>query len=60
MKAIIRNERGVALILALLITLAVAAMAMGGVMIASSGTLTARFTAEPEWCWAESTGKRGT
>ncbi|MEZ4587398.1 MAG: hypothetical protein R2909_13465 [Gemmatimonadales bacterium] len=42
----IRNERGVALILALLITLAVAAMAMGGVMIASSGTLTARFTAK--------------
>jgi len=46
MGAGIRNERGVALILALLITLAVAAMAMGGVMIASSGTLTARFTAK--------------
>ena len=43
---VVRNERGVALILTLLITLAVAAMAVGGVMIASSGTLTARFTAK--------------
>jgi hypothetical protein len=34
------------LILTLLIMLAVAAMAMGGVMIAGSGTLTARFTAK--------------
>lgn len=41
-----KNERGVALILTLLITLAIAAMARAGVMIAGSGTLTARFTAK--------------
>ncbi len=46
MRSIIRNERGVALILALLITLAIAGLAMGGVMIAGSGTLTAKFTAK--------------
>ena len=45
-QTIVRNERGVALILALLITLAVAALAMGGVMIAGSGTLTSKFTAK--------------
>lgn len=43
---ILRNERGVALILTLLITLAVAAMAIGGVMIAGSSSLTAKFTAK--------------
>jgi hypothetical protein len=42
----LRNERGIALILTLLITLAVAALAIGGVMIAGSGTLTAKFTAK--------------
>ncbi len=42
----IRNERGIALILTLLITLAVAALAIGGVMIAGSGTLTAKFNAK--------------
>ena len=42
----IRNERGVALILTLLITLAIAALAIGGVMIAGSGTLTAKFSAK--------------
>lgn len=42
----LRNERGVALVLTLLITLAVAALAIGGVMIASSGTLTAKFSAK--------------
>ncbi|MEZ4587399.1 MAG: hypothetical protein R2909_13470 [Gemmatimonadales bacterium] len=46
MQSVTKNERGIALILALLITLAVAAMAMGGVMIASSGNLTARFAAK--------------
>ena len=42
----IRNERGVALLLTLLITLAIAALAIGGVMIAGSGTLTAKFSAK--------------
>ncbi len=42
----IRNERGVALVLTLLITLAVAALAIGGVMIAGSGSLTAKFSAK--------------
>ena len=42
----LRNERGVALVLTLLITLAIAALAIGGVMIASSGTLTAKFSAK--------------
>ncbi|MGE3617067.1 MAG: hypothetical protein AB7L66_14445, partial [Gemmatimonadales bacterium] len=42
----VNNERGVALILTLLITLAVAALAIGGVMIAGSGTLTAKFAAK--------------
>lgn len=42
----LRNERGVALILTLLVALAVAAMAIGGVMIAGSGSLTAKFTAK--------------
>ena len=42
----IRNERGVALLLTLLITLAIAALAIGGVMIAGSGMLTAKFSAK--------------
>lgn len=42
---LIRNERGVALILTLLITMAVAAMAIGGVMIAGASGLTSRFAA---------------
>jgi hypothetical protein len=46
MKPDIRNERGIALVLALLITMAVAAMAIGGVMIAGSGTLTSKFNAK--------------
>ena len=46
MKPKFGNERGIALILALLITLAVAALAMGGVMMASSGTLTAKYAAK--------------
>src|SRR5262249_44392985 len=45
-RPMVRNERGVALILALLITLAIAALAMGGVMLSSSGQLTAKFTAK--------------
>ncbi|MHB1328561.1 MAG: hypothetical protein ACYC2K_10205 [Gemmatimonadales bacterium] len=45
MTAMIRNERGVALILTLLITMAVAAMAIGGVMIAGASGLTSRFAA---------------
>lgn len=45
MTSIIRNERGVALILTLLITMAVAAMAIGGVMIAGASGLTSRFAA---------------
>ena len=46
MKPNLRNERGIALVLALLITMAVAAMAIGGVMIAGSGTLTSKFNAK--------------
>ena len=46
MKPNIRNERGIALVLALLITMAVAALAIGGVMIAGSGTLTSKFNAK--------------
>ena len=46
MSPTLRNERGVALVLTLLITLAIAALAIGGVMIASSGTLTAKFSAK--------------
>jgi hypothetical protein len=46
MKWTVRNERGVALILTLLITLAVAALALGGVLMASSGTLTSKFAAK--------------
>ncbi len=45
MASMIRNERGVALILTLLITMAVAAMAVGGVMIAGASGLTSRFAA---------------
>lgn len=46
MKPNIRNERGIALLLALLITMAVAAMAIGGVMIAGSGGLISKFNAK--------------
>jgi hypothetical protein len=46
MKPNLRNERGIALVLALLITMAVAAMAIGGVMVAGSGTLTSKFNAK--------------
>ncbi len=46
MTPIVRNERGVALVLTLLITLAIAALAVGGVMVAGSGTLTAKFSAK--------------
>ena len=46
MTPIVRNERGVALVLTLLITLAIAALAIGGVMVAGSGTLTAKFSAK--------------
>ncbi|MFN0180681.1 MAG: hypothetical protein ACKVZ0_17915 [Gemmatimonadales bacterium] len=46
MRPNLRNEKGVALVLALLITMAVAAMAIGGVMVAGSGTLTSKFNAK--------------
>lgn len=40
------NERGVAIILTLLVTLAVSALALGAIMLTSSGTLTAKFNAK--------------
>ncbi|MBM4188643.1 MAG: hypothetical protein FJ206_15170 [Gemmatimonadetes bacterium] len=46
MRPNLENERGVALILTLLITMAVAAMAIGGVMISGSGMLTSKFNAK--------------
>lgn len=46
MRPNLRSEKGVALILALLITMAVAAMAIGGVMISGSGILTSKFNAK--------------
>lgn len=40
-----RNERGAALILTLLVSIAVAAMALGAIMVASGAGLTTKFTA---------------
>ncbi|MFZ5623789.1 MAG: hypothetical protein ACOY71_05070 [Gemmatimonadota bacterium] len=40
-----RDERGVTLVLALMLALAVAALALGGIMMSSSATLTGRFQA---------------
>lgn len=46
MSRLYRNERGVALILTLLIAFAIAALALGGIMMSSSGALTAKYTAK--------------
>jgi hypothetical protein len=39
----LRNERGIALVLVLLIAIAVTALAMGGILLASTGSLTSKF-----------------
>jgi type II secretory pathway component PulK len=39
----LRNERGIALVLVLLIAIAVTALAMGGIVMSSSGSLTSKF-----------------
>jgi hypothetical protein len=43
MSSAVRNERGIALVLVLLITVAVTALAMGGILLASTGSLTSKF-----------------
>lgn len=43
MSSTVRNERGVALLLVLLISVAVAALAMGGIVLTSTGSLTSKF-----------------
>lgn len=39
----LRNERGIALVLVLLIAVAVTALAMGGILLASTGSLTSKY-----------------
>lgn len=51
-----RNERGAALILALLVSIAVAAMAFGAIMVASGAGLTTRFTAREAQMQAAANG----
>lgn len=41
----VRNTRGIAIILTLMITMAVAALALGGIMLSGSGSLAAKFHA---------------
>jgi len=43
MSRTLRNERGVALLLVLLIAIAVTALAMGGILLASTGSLTSKY-----------------
>lgn len=43
MSRTLRNERGMALVLVLLIAIAVTALAMGGIVMTSAGTLTSKF-----------------
>jgi hypothetical protein len=43
MTRILRNEDGMALVMVLLITLAIAALAAGGIVLSSTGTLTSKF-----------------
>ncbi len=43
MSRMLRNERGMALVLVLLIAIAVTALAMGGIVMTSAGTLTSKF-----------------
>ena len=43
MSRMVRNERGMALVLVLLIAIAVTALAMGGIVMTSAGTLTSKF-----------------
>ena len=43
MSRALRNERGVALLLVLLIAIAVTALAMGGILLASTGSLTSKY-----------------
>lgn len=51
-----RNERGAALILSLLVSIAVAAMALGAIMVASGAGLTTKFTAREAQMQAAANG----
>ncbi|HET9064652.1 MAG TPA: hypothetical protein VFN22_02370 [Gemmatimonadales bacterium] len=51
-----RNERGAALILSLLVSIAVAAMALGAIMVASGAGITTKFTAREAQMQAAANG----